>query len=110
MSKRKIKVVFACGAGVAQCTAMEIPLKKFFKEKGWALETKKGNYGEAPGTFRSWKPDIYITTGGTGVSVRSSYMARYPSEDFCQPPSCQINTTRASFICMTLNVMLSATR
>ena len=47
---------------------------------------------------------------GMGVSVRSSYMARYPSEDFCQPPSCQINTTRASFICMTLNVMLSAMR
>ena len=45
-----------------------------------------------------------------GVLVRSSYMARYPSEDFCQPPSCQTNTTRASFICMTLNVMLSATR
>ena len=47
---------------------------------------------------------------GTGVSVRSSYMARYPSEDFCQPPSCHTNTTRVSFICMTLNVMLSATR
>lgn len=47
---------------------------------------------------------------GTGVSVRSSYMARYPSEDFCQPPSCHTNTTRVSLICMTLNVMLSATR
>lgn len=51
-----------------------------------------------------------VFISGTGVSVRSSYMARYPSEDFCQPPSCQINTTRLSFICMTLNVMLSAIR
>ena len=51
-----------------------------------------------------------VFISGTGVSVRSSYMARYPSEDFCQPPPCQINTTRLSFICMTLNVMLSAMR
>ena len=51
-----------------------------------------------------------VFISGTGVSVRSSYMARYPSEDFCQPPSCHTNTTSALFICMTLNVMLSATR
>jgi galactitol-specific phosphotransferase system IIB component len=72
MPSRTIKVVFACGAGVAQCTAMDIQLRKFFKEKGWAIETKKGNYGEVPGTFRSWKPDLYITTGGTGVTVPDS--------------------------------------
>ena len=51
-----------------------------------------------------------VFISGTVVSVRSSYIARYPAEDFCQPPSCRINTTRLSFICMTLNIMLSATR
>lgn len=70
MVDRKIKVLVACGAGIAQSSMLQMMINNFLKEKKINFESQKCTFYELQNKVASWNPDFVYTVGQPPFQMR----------------------------------------
>lgn len=63
MVNRKIRIIVACGASIAQSTMLQMQISEAFSKKKIPLEILKCTFAELAGKVSSFKPDLVYTAG-----------------------------------------------
>lgn len=63
MVNRKIKVLVACGAGIAQSSMLQMMLNNYLDKKKIPYESQKCTFYELQNKVKSWNPDFVYTVG-----------------------------------------------
>jgi len=70
MVNRKVKVLVACGAGIAQSGMIQSMINKFLDEKKVPYESVKCTFYELQSKIAAWNPDFVYTVGKPPFQMR----------------------------------------
>ena len=63
MINRKVRILVACGAAIAQSSMLQMMISGFLDKKKVAYEVQKCTFYELQNKITSWKPDFVYTVG-----------------------------------------------
>ncbi|MFZ7132266.1 MAG: PTS sugar transporter subunit IIB [Eubacteriales bacterium] len=66
---RKIKLICACGAAIAQSTMMQMRLEDEFKKRNIPVQIEKCIFSEVPGKVDTFKPDFVFGAGNLPYKI-----------------------------------------
>lgn len=80
MINRKVRIVVACGAGIAQSSLLKVTLQDIMKEKKVPIDINHCTTQQVAGKLTSFDPDFVIITGPAPCTVPDDchYMSGLP--------------------------------
>lgn len=70
--KRKVRILCACGAAIAQSTMMQVRLDEEFEKRGIGVEIRKCVISEVESQAENFHPDFVFTAGAFNKNVRGA--------------------------------------
>ena len=70
MVNRKIKIVVACGAAIAQSSMLQMMISSYLDKKKVNYEIQKCTFYELQNKVNSWNPDFVYTVGQPPFQMR----------------------------------------
>lgn len=70
--KRKIKILCACGAAIAQSTMMQVRLDEEFEKRGVEVEIRKCVISDIEPQAENFHPDFVFTAGSFNKDVKGA--------------------------------------
>lgn len=75
---KKVKILCACGAAIAQSTMMQMRLEEEFKNRGIPVQIDKCIFSEVPGKVESLKPDFVFGAGSMPYKINVPLYNGFP--------------------------------
>lgn len=70
MVTRKVKIVVACGAAIAQSSMLQMMISGYLDKKKIPYEIQKCTFYELQTKIKSWNPDFVYTVGQPPFQMR----------------------------------------
>ena len=70
MVNRKIKILVACGAGIAQSSMLQMMINNYLTKKKVSYDSQKCTFYELQNKVKTWNPDFVYTVGKPPFQMR----------------------------------------
>jgi galactitol PTS system EIIB component len=78
MIMKKVKILCACGAAIAQSTMMQMRLEDEATKRGIPVQIEKCIFSEIPGKVESFKPDFVFGAGAMPYKINVPLFNGFP--------------------------------
>lgn len=70
MLNRKVKILVACGAGIAQSSMIQMMINNYLTKKKVPFDSQKCTFYELQNKVKTWNPDFVYTVGKPPFQMR----------------------------------------
>jgi PTS system galactitol-specific IIB component len=72
MLKRKVRIIIACGAGIAQSTMIKSMITSYLEREKIPCEVQQLTFAQIPSVIDRFKPDVVYTAGACPFEIDKS--------------------------------------